>query len=240
MVSKKDLIKYLVERLGGCFSTELGIDLRSASSSALSSWFLASILFGARISETIAKNTYRVFAEKRVITPQAILDTGWDGLVRLLDEGGYVRYDFKTATKLLEVMRSLIAEYGGDLNELHRRATDSDDLERRIISLGKGIGKTTTYIFLRELRDIWEKAASPPNELVIIPAKRLGLVKSEEPKVALSELRGYFSPGGEVSLRFADFEAALIRLGKGYCRKGRCSPCPMRAECLYLKESKDG
>jgi hypothetical protein len=37
--------------------------------------------------------------------------TGWDGLVSTLDAGGYVRYDFKTATKLLEVMKNLIDQY---------------------------------------------------------------------------------------------------------------------------------
>jgi hypothetical protein len=36
------------------------------------------------------------------LTPKQILKTGWDDLVKILDEGGYTRYDFKTADRLLE------------------------------------------------------------------------------------------------------------------------------------------
>jgi len=45
--------------------------------------------------------TYYEFEKRKVNTPDAIIDTGWDGLVGILDTGGYTRYDFKTATKLL-------------------------------------------------------------------------------------------------------------------------------------------
>jgi len=41
------------------YSEELGINLKSRKSEKIFKWFLASILYGARISETIAKNTYR-------------------------------------------------------------------------------------------------------------------------------------------------------------------------------------
>ena len=40
-----------------------------------------------------------------VLSPSKILETGWDGLVEILDEGGYTRYDFKTATKILEIAK---------------------------------------------------------------------------------------------------------------------------------------
>jgi hypothetical protein len=35
------------------------------------------------------------------------MEKGWDGLVAILDRGGYVCYDYKTATKLLEINRNL-------------------------------------------------------------------------------------------------------------------------------------
>jgi hypothetical protein len=41
------------------YSEELGIDLAKPSDSAYFRWFPAGLLFGARISETTAKNTYR-------------------------------------------------------------------------------------------------------------------------------------------------------------------------------------
>ena len=109
-----------------------------------------------------------------MLTPQRITDTGWDGLVAILDAGGYVRYDFKTATKLLAVCTSLLHEYGGNLDLLHYAATDPRDLETRLKGLGKGIGDTTVAIFLRELRGIWSKAAPPLSPLAQTAAQAMG------------------------------------------------------------------
>ncbi|MFQ6059575.1 MAG: hypothetical protein ACE5MB_11930, partial [Anaerolineae bacterium] len=30
---------------------------------------------------------------------------------------------------------------------------------------------------------------------------------------------------------FADFESSLVRLGKDYCRRGKCAACPVAEEC---------
>ncbi|MDH5714912.1 MAG: hypothetical protein OEZ30_05050, partial [Candidatus Aminicenantes bacterium] len=157
-MKQKDKLKSVVEKAGGSFSRSLGIELRQGKSEEIFKWFLASILFGARIGEGIAIKTYEEFDRRGVITPQSILETGWDGLVEILDAGGYVRYDFKTATKLLEVMGALVERYQDDLNRLHLRASDAGDLENRLMDLGKGIGKVTVNIFLRELRGVWDKA----------------------------------------------------------------------------------
>jgi hypothetical protein len=42
----------IVQELGGKFSHELGIELAAGRSAEIFKWFLASVLFGARISET--------------------------------------------------------------------------------------------------------------------------------------------------------------------------------------------
>jgi len=87
------------------YSEELGIDLTTPAGRFR--WFLASILFGARISEKIALNTYQEFERAGVDAPGKILSAGWDELVRILDEGGYVRYDESTATNLLSIMADM-------------------------------------------------------------------------------------------------------------------------------------
>ena len=48
---KKETIAQLMEKWGGRYSKELGIDLESGRSDEIFKWFLASILFGARISQ---------------------------------------------------------------------------------------------------------------------------------------------------------------------------------------------
>src|SRR3989304_9603945 len=225
-MSKKKLIQALLKELGVKFSTALGIDLKNSTPEEVFKWFLSSILFGARISETIAVNTYKEFERRKVLTPDSILKTEWDRIIEILDAGGYVRYDFKTATKLLEIMKDLKDRYNGDLNLLHKESKDSRDLEMNLRSLGKGIGEVTTNIFLRELRGVWEKAEPYPSDLVILAARRTGLISGNvrSKKKILKELKSLWQKNKIKGKDFVDFEAALLRLGKDYYRKGKALP----------------
>jgi len=228
---QKELIKALLDRMGGRFSAALGINLNQGESQKVFRWFLASILYGARISETIANNTYREFERSGVLSPDRILETRWDGLVWILDMGGYVRYDFKTATKLLEVMAALKERYDGDLNALHAQAQGPRDLEQKLMELGRGIGPATVNIFLRELRDVWEKADPLPQDLAVMAARNLGLVQADERGEVLNELRAVWERQALPGWRFADLESALVRLGKDYCRREKCATCPVAEGC---------
>jgi endonuclease III len=225
-------IKILMDHLGKKFSTSLGIDLSQKNSDEIFKWFLASILFGARIKETIVIKTYKEFEKEGVLTPEDILKTGWDGLVQILDAGGYVRYDFKTATKLLEIMKSLKKKYDGDLNLLHSKAKDSKDLEQKIKDLGKGIGEVTVNIFLRELRGIWYKAQPLPADLVLEGAKHLGFIFLKVGKEkSLTELKKIWEKNKIKGKDFSDFESALVRLSKDFCRKKKCEICLVKDFC---------
>lgn len=203
----------LVEKVGGTYAGELGIDLSRAEPMEIHKWFLAAILFGARISERIAARTYREFERAGVITPHQILEAGKDKLVRMLDRGGYARYDFKTAAKLLDVSRNLVQQYKGSVNELHRRARDVQDLEQRLKNLGKGIGAVTANIFLRELRGIWPKAEPLPGERTILTAQALKFIPANvaDPHGALKALKEAWQADRMRLENFADFEAALVR-----------------------------
>ena len=181
------------------YSEELGIDLRRAADGELFKWFLASILFGTRITETIAKNTYWSFERHRLLEPRKILETGWDFLVNpVMREGGYVRYDEKTSTKILRICQTLLAEYGGSLKTLHEKSSDSDDLEARVMQF-YGVGPVTMNIFLRELRPFWRKSNPEPLPVVKELARRYGI-----------NLNQY----DRKSLTFIRIEAGLIRARK--------------------------
>jgi hypothetical protein len=133
------------------------------------------------------------------------LDTGWNGLVEILDEGGYTRYDFSTADKLLEVFGNLQKLYNGDLNVLHEKARDSKDLEERIKALGKGIGETTVSIFLREMRYCWKKADPKPSPLVRLAMKDL----------KIKDLKKFAK---KKKLDLVKLESALVRYAKDFLR----------------------
>lgn len=203
----------LVAALGGRYADGLGIRLEGGASREIFKWFLAALLYGARISEALASRTHREFMRAGLDTPRAVVDTGWDGLVVLLDRGGYVRYDYKTATKLLDVCGALLERYGGDLNALHRAASSPADLALRLRALGKGIGEVTANIFLRELRGVWEKAEPLPAPAVIEAACRLGFLPPRlgDPGQALVLLKRRWARAGRRQSGFADFEAALLR-----------------------------
>ena len=101
-MSLKKLVEKLVQKFGEKYSKILGIKIEADNEEEVFKWFLASILFGAPITEKSAVKTYKCFEKYNVLTPEKIIETGWDSLVNILDEGTYTRYDFKTTTKLLE------------------------------------------------------------------------------------------------------------------------------------------
>lgn len=179
------------------YSEELGIDLKSKSDNELFKWFLASILFGARISETLAKRTYRTFEKYDLIQPQKIIDAGFHFLiVPIMREGGYVRYDGRKSNQILMVCEKLLSDYSGSLNRLHDEAKDSRDLEERLAEF-YGVGAVTINIFLRELRPFWEKANPEPMPIVFKLAKKYKI-----------DIKKFVRK----SITFTRLEAGLIRM----------------------------
>lgn len=157
------------------YSEALGIALARDDDREYFKWFLASLLFGGRISETIARHTYEAFAAHGLLTPRKILNAGWDYLVNpIMREGGYVRYDGRKSEQLLRDCEQLLSDYKGSLKRLHAAATDTRDLEQRLLTF-YGVGPVTVNIFLRELRPFWHKADPAPLPVVAELATGLGI-----------------------------------------------------------------
>jgi endonuclease III len=131
-------------------SHDLAIDLGSGRERHLFRWFLACPLFAKPIQQEVAARAYRELLSQGLSTPDAILAAGWDRLVEVLDRGHYVRFDFSTATKLLEVSRALKERYG-TLRRLLAVSAGPADVGRRLQAF-KGVGPATTRIVLRDLR----------------------------------------------------------------------------------------
>lgn len=185
------------------YSEELGLDLRKPEDRF--KWFLASIFFAKRISSEIARRTFRKFEEEGLVTPKAILDAGWDRLVNVLDSGGYVRYDFSTASNLLQISKAIIEKFG-DLECIHSCARSSRHLEEMLMEF-KGIGPVGVNIFLRELRGIWQKADPKPSPLAVKVARKL----------KISDIK--------------NVESQLVRINIEYCKRRSCAMCPVRNVC---------
>ncbi|MEN5118762.1 DNA methylase [Luteimonas sp. TWI662] len=129
---------------------DLGFEIKPHDESTLFKWFLASFLFGNRISQTIAAETWRVIVEVHGRdTPRKLGACSHAQLVRMLGEGGYRRYDESTATRLSLLCRTLIDDYDGRILGIAEAAGSREDFERRLLAF-KGAGPVTLGIFMRE------------------------------------------------------------------------------------------
>lgn len=208
----------MVESIGISYPARFHIDLKADPFP----WFLLSVLFGARISESIAVRTFYLFKLEGLISPESITERGWEGLVSVLDSGGYTRYDFRTATKLLELTNNLISE--GSLNSIHEKSS-REDLPKNLKSLAKGIGDVTVGIFLREMVGVWEKANPLPSPLVKATAYMLGI----DP-LPLSN---------EMGASYGMMESFLVNIGRK-CFRSNCKKCIFPDQCeKYLKASRN-
>lgn len=137
------------------YAKELGIDLDSGREDEYFKWFLACLLFGKPIQQEVAKRAYLELAQEGITSPEAILKAGWDKLVEILDRGHYVRYDFSTATKLLDVSGALKEKYG-TFGALLKQSKTVDEVSSRLQEF-KGVGPKTVEIFLRDMEPVLKK-----------------------------------------------------------------------------------
>lgn len=180
-------------------------------------WFLLSVLFGARITESIAVRTFFLFKSEGLTTPESITNAGFDRIVSILDSGGYTRYDFKTAAKLDELSKSIISR--GGLTSIHEDVSGMGDLVAQLKGLAKGIGDVTVGIFLREMVGVWEKAEPYPSELVRKGAEYLGI----------DACKGH----REFGVSYGRFESFLLKVARKCLRK---KSSKNRGFCDLIKE----
>lgn len=190
------------------FSEELGIDIEHQPFR----WLLAAVLFGKRISASIAQRTYRRLAARGLTDPHAIAAASRDALIAALDEGGYARYDNITAEHLKALCEQLLHEYGGAVEMIHGQARDAPDLEARLQAF-PGIGPVTAGIFLRELRGVWSKADPPLSGLAVAGGRVLKLTRCSNAARARHDLEDAWRKLRAKRCDFRHFEAALVRAG---------------------------
>jgi endonuclease III len=131
---------------------DLGLTLEKKERS-LFKWFLASYLFGKRIQQDVARQTWEVFLKHGIDTPQQIANQSRQQLVALLGEGHHRRYDESTARNMLDMARSLLHEYHGNLLNMYNESHDDKDFVKRLQQL-KGVGPKTAAIFMREAQPV--------------------------------------------------------------------------------------
>jgi hypothetical protein len=212
----------LVEARGGRFSVEMGIDV-DRGEREVERWLLAATLFGTRISAAIAIRTYRLMAEAGVGTLGHVEARSWDELVELLDRGGYVRYDYRTATRLQQLAAAL---HGQRIDALRKGTLEQT---RAALDALPGWGPVTISLFLRELRGVWAGVDPPLDHRAARAAHHVGLLGTSDH--LLQRLRALATQAG---LDFRDLEASLVRLWMAHHRQ--FEHCAGGPRCSALSE----
>ena len=119
-------------------------------------WFLLCYLFGKPIQSGVAVTTWKLFIEKKLDTPWAILEIPERKLVGVLHQGGYTRYQHVTAHGLKVCMERLIREYEGSLYLMLESSQDEEEFSKRLQTL-YGVGPKIAEIFTRETEEVFAR-----------------------------------------------------------------------------------
>lgn len=223
------LARKVVEVLGGRYSTELGIDV-DAGDAEVERWFLAATLFGARISARVAERTFSVLTGAGLVRIGQVRHVPSADLIGLLDAGGYARYDFRTANRLLALSELIGERYDGQAAVIGRRFGAYPGLSAALEAL-PGWGPVTIRLFLRELRGVWPGAEPPLDDRAAAAAAHLGLLGAGAAGPQLPAL-GKLAKAAGLDLR--DLENALVRLSLTHRRV--MPSCPAGQACTALHQ----
>ncbi|MFJ8505361.1 endonuclease [Streptomyces avermitilis] len=168
------VVRALLDRQQRTYTAQAGIRLRNTPAPLYQTLVLATLL-SARIKADIAVAAARALFDAGLRDPRSMADASWQERVDALGEGGYRRYDERTATMLGKGAELLLERYDGDL----RRLREEPDPRKALLDL-PGIGPTGADIFLRDVQGVWPEFAPYIDRKALDGAKRLGLPASPE------------------------------------------------------------
>ncbi|MET9365115.1 endonuclease [Streptomyces sp. NPDC006632] len=174
MSDHAQVMRTLLRRHARTYAAEAGIRLKNTPQPLYRTLVLADLL-SARIRASVAVATSRALHEAGLRDPRRMADATWQQRVDALGEGGYRRYDERTATQLGDGARLLLDEWSGDLRNLREEADGDAGELGALLRRTPGLGPTGVTIFLREVQDVWPEFAPFLDAKAVEGAERLGL-----------------------------------------------------------------
>lgn len=174
MGTKAPVRELLAEDNARTYAQEAGIRLKDTPQPLYQLLVLAHLL-SARIRAATAVAAAEALFDAGFRTPRRMREATWQQRVDALGEGGYRRYDERTATQLGEEAELVLEKYGGDLRRMREAAHGDADALRQALQEMPGIGPAGADIFLREAQGIWPELAPYLDERVLEGARRTGL-----------------------------------------------------------------
>lgn len=218
----------LVARLGPHPASVLGLGLDTDED--LGRWLVASVLLGGRTAEAVALDAFRRLAREGLAAPTRLARAGFAEVQRCLEEAGVAKSE-AVAAVLGRVCAALVQAHGGSIDGLVGTADSLEDVARRLSQLGAGFGKAAVLRFLTPVRDRWSVTCDLPSSSAVLAAGQdLGWIPPTQDEEGVpASLAGRASTSIGVSRR--DLEAALEKLGRAACLRGRLDRCPLAASC---------
>ncbi|MFH8476681.1 endonuclease [Streptomyces sp. NPDC018000] len=201
-------VEVLLSRYGTTYAAEAGITLRNTPQ-PLYQLLVLSDLLSARIRASVAVAAARALFAHGMRSPDRMIGTTWQQRVDALGEGGYRRYDERTATQLGDGAELLLVEYGGDLRRLRKEADGDLDILRSGLRRTPGMGPAGADIFVREVQAVWPEAGPFLDGKALQGAEKLGLPASPAKLVQLAEQAEQADDRGPAVLAAALVRAAL-------------------------------
>lgn len=137
------------------YAADFDLDVLSGDDD-LFRWFLLTYLLGKPIQSTVAVKTWRLFIDRKLDMPWAILDAPDRTLTGLLHQGGYTRYQHVMTKALKTSMRQLVDFYEGSLSLMIEESRSEEELSKRLEKL-YGVGPKTAEIFMRETEEYFAR-----------------------------------------------------------------------------------
>lgn len=119
-------------------------------------WFLLTYLLGKPIQSTVAVKTWKLFIDRGVDIPWAIIDMSDRQLTMLLHLGGYTHYQHVMTHALKVAMKQLVDFYEGSLTMMIEDSMNEDELSKRLQKL-YGVGPKTAEIFMRDVDEFFAR-----------------------------------------------------------------------------------
>lgn len=179
-------VEVLLSRYGTTYAAEADIQLRNTPQ-PLYQLLVLSDLLSARIRASVAVAAARAPFAHGMRSPERMIGATWQQRVDALGEGGYQRYDERTATQLGDGAQLLLVEYGGDLRRLRKEADGDLDILRAGLRRTPGMGPAGADIFVREVQAVWPETAPFLDAKALQGAEKLGLPASPPELVRLAE-----------------------------------------------------
>ncbi|WP_406363359.1 endonuclease [Streptomyces sp. NBC_01579] len=179
-------MEFLLGRYGTTYAAEAGIQLRNTPQS-LYQLLVLSDLLSARIRASAAVAAARALFAHGMRSPERMIGSTWQQRVDALREGGYQRYDERTATQLGDGAQLLLVEYGGDLRRLRKEADGDLDILRAGLRRTPGMGPAGADIFVREVQAVWPETAPFLDAKALQGAEKLELPASPAELARLAE-----------------------------------------------------